>query len=75
MRAPGTPGTGITGAKAGKSLGSDNLLLSHAGHLAQYRFEVAARLDREADQLLFEGRHAVAERLAHRAAELREAAR
>jgi hypothetical protein len=31
MVAPGTPGAGITGAKAVSSSGDDGLLLSHAG--------------------------------------------
>ncbi len=35
---------------------------------------LARTLDREADALLFQGRHALAERLAFRAAELREIA-
>jgi hypothetical protein len=71
MRTPGTPGTGITGAKAGKSLGSDDQFLSHTGSKIQCRYRLALYLDREADALLFLGRHAAAERLSHRALELR----
>lgn len=73
MRTPGTPGTGITGAKAGKSLGSDDQLLSHAGSEIQCRYRLALYLDREADALLFLGRHAAAERLSHQALALRAA--
>jgi hypothetical protein len=73
MRTPGTPGTGITGAKARKSLDGDNQLLPHADPEIQCRFRLALDLDRVADAHLFEGRHVIAERLSHRARELRGA--
>ena len=73
MRTPGTPGTGITGARTGKSLGSDRQFLPHAGPEIQCRYRLASDLDRAADAHLFEGRHALAERLSHRASELRGA--
>jgi hypothetical protein len=73
MRSPRTPEAGITGAKAGKSLGGDDLFLPYAGSPRNRRLTMAMRIDREADALLFLGRHAAAERLAHRALELRGA--
>ena len=42
MPTPGTPGTGITGAKAGKSLGSDSQFLSHVGPEIQCRYRLAS---------------------------------
>jgi hypothetical protein len=71
MQTPGTPGIGITGAKAEKSLGGDDQLLPHAGPEIQCRYRLALNLDREADALLFLGRHAAAERLSHLACEMR----
>jgi hypothetical protein len=71
MRSPRAPGGGITGAKAEKSLGGDDQLVPHAGPESQCRYRLALDLDREADALLFLGRHAAAERLAHLAADLR----
>jgi hypothetical protein len=73
MKTPGTPGPGITGAKAVSSSGDDGLLLPHAGLEVQCRYRLALHLDRAADAHLFEGRHAIAERLSHRALELRGA--
>ena len=72
MQHPRTPGAGITGAEAGKSLGGDDQLLPHAGPDMQCRYRAALHLDRAADAHLFEGRHAIAERLSHLALELRE---
>jgi hypothetical protein len=73
MKNPRTPGAGITGAST--SLGSDQFGAFIAGAGASFnRFSVASALDREADALLFLGQHARAERLAHRAAEMRQAA-
>jgi hypothetical protein len=68
MRTPGTPGTGITGAKAKKSLGGDNQLLPHAGPEMQCRCTRARNRNREAGAYLFFGRRDVTERFAHYAA-------
>jgi hypothetical protein len=71
MRNPRTPGGGISGALT--SLASDQF----KAHIADTglpfnHFSVASALDREADCLLQQGRHALAEALAHRAAEMRQ---
>jgi hypothetical protein len=71
MRTPETPGAGITGVKAVSSSGDDDQLLPRAGSKIQCRLRVALYLDREADFQLLLGRHAAAERLSHRALELR----
>ena len=49
MRTPGTPGTGITGAKAKCSLGAHNQLFPQAGPEIQCRSRLALYLDRAAD--------------------------
>jgi hypothetical protein len=49
MRTPGTPGTGITGAKVKCSLGADNQLFPQAGPEIQCGFRPALYLDRAAD--------------------------
>jgi hypothetical protein len=54
--------------------GNDIRFLHHAVHAVQAQINHAARIDREADFQLSLGRHAAAERLAHRALELRGAA-
>jgi hypothetical protein len=81
MSNPWTPGAGIAGAL--ETLGGDDsrILLTLAGScfndgrtLCAAPVIRAQLLDREADALLQQGRHVLAERLAHQAAELREAA-
>lgn len=72
MRNPRTPGAGIAGAW--NSLGGDtskSLIADASSSFNDCRTRSAAALDREADALLFLGRHAAAEHRAHRAAELR----
>jgi hypothetical protein len=72
MRNLRTPGTGITGAT--ETLGGE---ISKASipdaslPINDLGMRHAAALDREADALLFVGNHALAERLAHEAADLR----
>jgi hypothetical protein len=76
MKHPRTPVSGISGAWI-SSLGGDHskFLISDTGtSINAGRTRTAADLDREADALLFLGRHAAAERLAHRAADLRQVA-
>ena len=72
MKRPRTPGAGITGAH-NKSLAGDVVRSIEAGPDVQRRSRLALHLDREADALLFAGKHAQAEYLAHRAAALRQA--
>ena len=67
MRSPRTPGAGITGA-ATFSLGGEAQFLADVGSL---RNSVASECDRQADHLLHLGYRQQAERLAHRAADLR----
>jgi hypothetical protein len=74
MRNPRTPGSGITGAWI--TLGSDSSKpsVTPAGsNFNDGRTRNAATLDREADALLFLGRHAAAEHLAHKAQSMRQA--
>ena len=74
MRNPRTPGAGITGAW--NSLGGDQSKSFIADAGASFnggRTRDAATLDREADALLFLGRRAAAERLAHQAQAMRQA--
>jgi hypothetical protein len=73
MRSPRRPWRGLTGAEANKSFGNDSLLLPQAAPICNDRLSAASRIDRLADVLLFEGRHAVAERLSHRAHAMRQA--
>ena len=69
MKNPGTPGTGIAGVSI-EALGSDNdETLPETGPVLNHY--MAGVLDRAADALLGLGRHAQAEMLSHRAAELR----
>lgn len=76
MRNPRTPGAGITGAT--ETLGGEISKTSVADTglpINDLGMRHAAALDREADFELQAGRHAEAERLAHMAAEMREAGR
>jgi hypothetical protein len=81
MESPRAPGVGVT--RASETLGGDDSrsLITLAGSefndgrtLCAAPVSRAQLLDREADALLQQGRHVLAERLAHQAAELREAA-
>jgi hypothetical protein len=74
MRNPRAP-AGAGNAGVWNSLGGDQSkgLITDAG-ASFNRFSVACALDREADALLFLGQHTRAERLAHRAADLRQVA-
>ncbi len=74
MSNPRTPGAGTTGAWI--SLGGDRSKSSVAPAGSSFndgRTLCAATLDRQADLWLSVGRHAAAERLAHQAADLRQA--
>jgi hypothetical protein len=71
MQSPRIPGTGITGA-ATKSLSGDALQPTEFGPEMQRRYRRASHPNHQADALLFAGRHALAERLAHRAEERRQ---
>lgn len=78
MKSPRAPaGAGIAGA-FGISLGSDHSKAPVASAGSRFNYDVrtrnAADIDRQADLLLSIGRHSAAERLSHRAAELREVA-
>jgi hypothetical protein len=75
MRKPHALGAGPknAGLKSGKSLAGDKLISTATGPFAQ-RNSLAFRLDRLADFHLHLGHHLQAERLAHRAAMLREVA-
>jgi hypothetical protein len=53
--------------------GLDNHLVDQSAPAAQAQVDRAARIDREADFQLMLGRHAAAERLSHRALDLRGA--
>lgn len=64
--------TGIS-SRAGNFIGSSATSNTAPGSGGQTIFEIAGHLDRLADAHLFEGRHAVAERLSHEAAALRQA--
>jgi hypothetical protein len=75
MRNPRATSTGPVTTGADNSLGSDNLVLPQSDPETQRRYRLALRLDREADALLFLGRHTAAEWRARRAAELRELVR
>ena len=75
MRNPRATNAGSVTTGADNSLAGDDLFISDTGPEMQRRYRLALHLDREADALLFFGRHAIAERLAHRAAELREVPR
>ncbi len=68
MRNPRTPGGSISGAL--NSLAGDALPITQAD--PQKQRDRAAKLNRVADFLLTLGWHLQAERLAHRAGELRE---
>jgi hypothetical protein len=81
MESPRAPGAGVT--RASETLGGDDsrIFITPAGscfndgrRLCAAPVSRAQLLDREADALLQQGRHVLAERLAHQAAELREAA-
>jgi hypothetical protein len=75
MKHPRTPGAGITGAWI--SLGGDrskSFITDTGSSFNDGRTRTAAALDREADALLFLGRHAAAERLSHQADAMRQVA-
>jgi hypothetical protein len=72
MQSPRAPGAGITGTWISLDSNTSRFLLADTGSLFNDgRTRSAAALDREADVLLFIGRVDAAERLAHRAAEIR----
>jgi hypothetical protein len=68
MQSPRRPGVGITGT-ATKSLCGDVLRPTDTAPGMQRRSRLALRIDRIADALVLEGRHAIVERLSHYAAE------
>jgi hypothetical protein len=73
MSNPRAPGGGTTGAWISLGSGTTESLVASADPCIKERKLYAAILDRQADFWLSVGRHSVAERLSHRAADLRQA--
>ncbi len=73
MKRPRTPGAGI--ARARDSLGSENSVFLVTATGFHFNRRDASAMDRVADLHLAAGRTALAERLAFRAADMREASR
>jgi hypothetical protein len=73
MSNPRAPGGGTTGAWISLGSGATEPLVAPAAPPFKDRTLFAAALNRQADLWLSVGRHASAERLAHQAADLRQA--